>query len=118
MSKKKKTGIAALVVLIVIAVVAVAIYIVGHRYYSKTNFVTDEEATKQIEQQKAEREAAQSEEKEGEKEEEEEPEEEELDPELLEAQENMARYASTEPITTDGNVYNVVLVGLDTTKDN
>ena len=114
MSKKKKTGIAALVILIVIAVVAAAIYIVGHRYYAKTNFVTDEEAAKQIEQQKAEREAAQEEEKE----EEEESEEDELDPELLEAQENMARYASTEPITTDGNVYNVVLVGLDTTKDN
>ena len=114
MSKKKKTGIAALVILIVIAVVAAAIYIVGHRYYAKTNFVTDEEAAKQIEQQKAEREAAQEEEKE----EEEESEEDDLDPELLEAQENMARYASTEPITTDGNVYNVVLVGLDTTKDN
>ena len=30
----------------------------------------------------------------------------------------MEKYASTEPITTDGNVYNVLLVGLDTTKDN
>ena len=26
-----------------------------------------------------------------------------------------AQYASTEPITTDGNVYNIMLVGLDTT---
>mgnify|MGYP000273138779 CR=1 FL=1 len=40
---------------------------------------------------------------------------EEIDPELLEAQQNMAQYASTEPITTDGNVYNIMLVGLDTT---
>ena len=122
MSKKKKIQIAVLVFLVIISVVAAAVYFLGHRYYAKTNFMTDEEAVQQIEQQKAAREAAQAqekeEEKEGEKEENEEEETEELDPELLEAQENMARYASTEPITTDGNVYNVVLVGLDTTKDN
>lgn len=114
MSKKKKAGIAVLIIAVILLIVAAAVYFVGHRYYAKTNFVTDEEATKQIEQQKAEQEAAAAEE--GETEEEEE--EEEIDPELLEAQQNMERYASTEPITTDGNVYNVLLVGLDTTKEN
>ena len=53
-----------------------------------------------------------------EQEEKKEEEAEPIDPELLEAQRNMEKYASTEPITTDGNVYNVLLVGLDTTKDN
>lgn len=114
MSKKKKAGIAALIVLAILVIVAAVVYFVGHRYYAKTNFITDEEATQQIEQQKAEQEAAKAEEDENG---EEEAEEEEIDPELLEAQQNMARYASTEPITTDGNVYNVLLVGLDTTKE-
>ena len=115
MSKKKKAGIAAAIVLAILVIAAAAVYFVGHRYYAKTNFITDEEATRQIEQQKAEQEAAKAEEEENG---EEEAEEEEIDPELLEAQQNMARYASTEPITTDGNVYNVLLVGLDTTKEN
>lgn len=119
MSKKKKAGIVVLVVLAIVAVLVGTVYFLGHRYYVKTNFVSDEEAVQQIEQQKAEKEAAEAENTVEEDEvEEEEPEEGELDPELLEAQENMARYASTEPITTDGNVYNVVLVGLDTTEEN
>lgn len=119
MSKKKKARIVVLVVLAIVAVLVGTVYFLGHRYYVKTNFVSDEEAVQQIEQQKAEKEAAEAENTVEEDEvEEEEPEEGELDPELLEAQENMARYASTEPITTDGNVYNVVLVGLDTTEEN
>lgn len=117
MSKKKKAGIAALIVLAILVIVAAVVYFVGHRYYAKTNFMTDEEATQQIEQQKAEQEAAKNEDAVEAENEEEEAEEEEIDPELLEAQQNMARYASTEPITTDGNVYNVLLVGLDTTKE-
>lgn len=114
MSKKKKAGIAALIVLAILVIAAVAVYLIGHRYYASTNFLTDEEATELIEQQKAEQEAAKAEEEDEDSEEV----EEEIDPELLEAQENMARYASEEPITTDGNVYNVLLVGLDTTEEN
>lgn len=110
MSKKKKAGIAAIAVIVIILIVIGAVYFIGHRYYTKTNFMTDEEAAEQIEKQKAEQQAVE----EGEQE----AEEEVIDPELLEAQENMARYASTEPVTTDGNVYNVLLVGLDTTKEN
>lgn len=113
MSKKKKAGIAGIVILAVLLLLTAGlVYFVGHRYYAKTNYVSDEEAARQIEEKKKQREAAM--EQEEKKEEEAEP----IDPELLEAQRNMEKYASTEPITTDGNVYNVLLVGLDTTKDN
>ena len=107
MSKKKKAGIVVLVILLILAAAAGTIYFLGHRYYSKTNFLSDEEAVEQIEKQKAERKAAQEKTAT-----EEEAEPEEIDPELLEAQKNMAKYASSEPITTDGNVYNIMLVGL------
>lgn len=104
-SKKKKIGITILILLGIILLIAGGVYVLGHRYYAKTNYVTDEEIQKQIEEQKQKAP--------------EEPEEEEVvDPELLEAQKKMAQYGSTEPITTDGNVYNVMLVGLDTTKEN
>ena len=109
MSKKKKAGVVILIILFILAVAAGAIYFLGHRYYAKTNFLSDEEAVEQIEKQKAEQEKAAADE---------ETEPEEVDPELLEAQRNMAKYASSEPITTDGNVYNIMLVGLDTTKEN
>lgn len=97
------------IIFAVLVLIAGAVYVIGHRYYAKTNYVTDEEATRQIEEQKALRQE--------ENKEKEEVEEEVIDPELLEAQRKMELYASTEPITTDGNVYNVLLVGLDTTKE-
>lgn len=110
MSKKKKIGIGVGIFLVFLALLAGTVYYLGHRYYAKTNYVTDEEATRKIEEQKAlqaEKEAARMTP----------TPEEAVDPELLEAQKNMERYASTEPITTDGDVYNVLLVGLDTTKE-
>ena len=55
MSKKKKAGIVVLVVLAIVAVLVGTVYFLGHRYYVKTNFVSDEEAVQQIEQQKAKR---------------------------------------------------------------
>lgn len=112
MSKKKKAGITVGIILVFLACLAGAIYYFGHHYYAKTNYVTDEEATRQIEEQKAQQEAAEAEAGETEQV------EEVIDPELLEAQQNMQQYASSEPITTDGNVYNVLLIGLDTTKEN
>ena len=111
MSKKKKAGIVVGVILAILVLLAGVVYFVGHRYYAKTNYITDEEAVQKIEEQKAEKQAAEEESGKIEKE------EEIVDPELLEAQRKMEQYASTEPITTDGNVYNVVLVGLDTTKE-
>ena len=92
-----------------IAIIAGVVYYVGHRYYTKTNYMSDEEVQEMIEKQKEEQQQEEA------AEEETEEVQEEIDPELLEAQQNMAQYASTEPITTDGNVYNIMLVGLDTT---
>lgn len=114
MSKKKKAVIVVGIIAAILVLLSGVVYFVGHRYYAKTNYMTDEEAVRRIEEQKAEKEKAQ---KEKEQKETVEEAEEEIDPELLEAQKNMERYASEEPITTDGNVYNVILAGLDTTKD-
>lgn len=41
MSKKKKAGIVVLVVLAIVAVLVGTVYFLGHRYYVKTNFVSD-----------------------------------------------------------------------------
>lgn len=114
MSKKKKVLIGLGILLAIVIAAVLIVYYVGHRYYAKTNYVSDEEVQQMIEQQKEEQKAKKAEE---EVPEEEEEEEEEIDPELLLAQQNMAQYASTEPITTDGNVYNIMLVGLDTTHE-
>ena len=67
--------------------------------------MTDEEVAEQLAAQRAAQEEAEAEE------------EEEIDPELQAIQANLEQFASTEPITSDGNVYNVVLVGLDTTTE-
>ena len=53
MSKKKKAGIAVLIILAILLIGAGAVYFLGHRYYSKTNYVSDEEVKQQIEEQKA-----------------------------------------------------------------
>ena len=102
MSKKKKGAIVAGIFLVLIVIIAGVVYYMGHRYYTKTNYMTDDEVQALIEKQKEEQQEKETEE--------ETTVEEEVDPELLEAQQNMAQYASTEPITTDGNVYNIMLV--------
>lgn len=109
MSAKKKIGIVLGILLAVVLILGAVVYAAGHYYYSKTNYMTDEEASAQI--------RAQKEAMETEKEAQEVEEEEEIDPELLEIQKNLQEYASREPITSDGNVYNIMLVGLDTTTD-
>lgn len=106
MSKKKKLLIALGILAAILVILAGAVYVLGHHYYAKTNYLTDEEAAAQIEAQRAAREAKEAAE-----------EEEETDPELLAIQQNLEQYASDEPITSDGNVYNVMLVGLDTTTE-
>ena len=105
MSKKKKLATALLILLALLVIIASAVYAVGHHYYSKTNYMTDEEVAEQLAAQRAAQEEAEAEE------------EEEIDPELQAIQANLEQFASTEPITSDGNVYNVVLVGLDTTTE-
>lgn len=104
MSKKKKLVIALLILLALLVVIAGVVYAVGHHYYSKTNYMTDEEVAEQLAAQRAAQEQAETE-------------EEEIDPEMQAIQANLEQFASTEPITSDGNVYNVVLVGLDTTSE-
>lgn len=104
MSKKKKLAIALLILLALLVLIAGVVYAVGHHYYSKTNYMTDEEVAEQLAAQRAAQEEAEAE-------------EEEIDPELAAIQANLEQFASTEPITSDGNVYNVVLVGLDTTSE-
>lgn len=124
LSKKKIVGIVLGVILVLVVAAAAGVYYIGHRYYARTNYLSDEDAAKQIEAYRKEQEENSTELTDEEKtdtqdDEEEtlEEEEEELDPELQQALENMARYSSTEPITTDGDVYNVILAGLDTTTE-
>lgn len=121
LSKKKIAGIVLGIIALLIVIVAAAVYFIGHRYYARTNYLSDEEAAKQIEEYRNEQNEADLESADGETEDtqdgEEEILEEELDPELQEALEKMARYNSTEPITTDGDVYNIILAGLDTTTE-
>lgn len=106
MSKKKKLAIALLILLALAAAIVGVVYAVGHHYYSKTNYMTDEEVAEQLAARRAAQEEAEAKE-----------EEEEIDPELQAIQANLEQFASTEPITSDGSVYNVVLVGLDTTTE-
>lgn len=121
LSKKKIAGIVLGIIALLIVIVAAAVYFIGHRYYARTNYLSDEEASKQIEEYRNEQNEEDLESADGETEDtqdgEEELLEEELDPELQEALEKMARYNSTEQITTDGDVYNIILAGLDTTTE-
>lgn len=119
LSKKKIAGIVLGVILVLAAIAAGVIYYIGHRYYARTNYISDEEAARQIEEyqkKQAENDTALEDEEEEDGEDDEEVVE-EIDPELQEALDNMERYSSTEPITTDGDVYNVILAGLDTTTE-
>ena len=50
MSKKKKLATALLILLALLVIIAGAVYAVGHHYYSKTNYMTDEEVAEQLKQ--------------------------------------------------------------------
>lgn len=124
MSKKKKIGIAFLIVLVILLLVTGVLYFTVRRYYHSTNYMSDEEVKEMIEQQIAANknpnnsndnkddangnQNASDENSNGDQE--------EIDEELKEIQDKMEKYASSEPITTDGNVYNVLLIGLDKTE--
>ena len=43
MSKKKKGAIVAGIFLVLIVIIAGVVYYMGHRYYTKTNYMTDDE---------------------------------------------------------------------------
>ncbi len=118
MSKKKKAGIILLFLLMILLIVAGVLYLTVRRYYDSTNYMTDEEVQEWIQQQQQEIGNVNSEDtSQDEEDSSDNPDvnQEEIDEELREIQELMEKYASREPITTDGNVYNILLVGLDTT---
>ena len=52
MSKKKKGAIVAGIFLALIVIIAGVVYYMGHRYYTKTNYMTDDEVQALIEKQK------------------------------------------------------------------
>lgn len=84
------------VLFFVTAVTGGIVYGKLHEYYQQSNYVADEEPkTEKIIEEIYE-----------------EPE----DEELREIHEQMAKYSSGEPITTAGNVYNILLVGIDKVK--
>jgi len=88
-----------LVILItVLGITGVTIYEKVHGYYLRSNYVADTEKPEQ--EQEIFPEVS------------EEPE----DPEMQAIRENLAKYSQTEEITTDGSVYNVLLIGVDRVK--
>lgn len=105
MSKKKKIilGVVGVVLFLLIAV-AITVYAVTHSFYKSSNYTADEDAMKNYTNK--------------------EEEVEEIDPEnaqgeiLTEEQHQeldakIAEFSDAEPITNDGDVYNVLLIGVD-----
>ncbi len=102
-SKKKILLILLAVVLVVVIAAGVAAYLVAHGFYKKSNYTSDEEAMKnytvgedvdEVDPENAEGEVL-------------------TDDQLAEIEEKMTEFAEAEPITNDGNVYNVLLIGVD-----
>lgn len=123
MSKKKKVGIAFLILFVILLIVAGVIYFTVRRYYNQTNYMSDEEVKEMIEQQQGSNANKNPDGSDDNDDEDnisvENPNVnlEEIDEELREIQDKMEQYASSEPITTDGNVYNILLIGLDKAED-
>lgn len=87
-------------VAVIIGLAAGIVYEKGHGYFQRSNYVED---TVVLTQEAAE-DLTETEQQA------------ETDPELLEIQQNIEKYSESEPITTDGSVYNILLVGVDKTK--
>lgn len=107
MSKKKKIVLIILVALLVLLLAAgIMIYGVFHGFYHASNYTPDEEAMNGYETPEPDGEAEQiePEDSQGEK---------LTDEELAALDERLADYYDAEPITNDGNVYNVLLIGVD-----
>lgn len=104
-SKKTKILVTILcaVLLLVLALVAV-VYTVTHTFYKSSNYTSDEEAMKDYTNTEDEVDEIAPEDAQGEVLTEEQ--QQELDKKLLE-------FSESEPITNDGDVYNVLLVGVD-----
>lgn len=105
MSKKKKVILIVLaVVLVVILGAAAAVYGITHNLYSSSNYTADSDAMKNYSNSGEEVDEISPEESQGEIITDEEQQQ-------LEAQ--MKEFAEAEPVTNDGDVYNVLLVGVD-----
>lgn len=116
MSKKKKAGIVLLVFLALLAAIACFGYFSLRRYYKSTNYMSDEEVKQMIQNQLS----AKEDDIDSDENETKEPDTDpvQVDEELLAIQQRMEKYAATETVTTDGNVYNILLIGVDTTDGN
>lgn len=107
--KKKKKYIAILCAEIFVAVIlllGVGVYAVGHNFYRLTNFISDEEVKKQFDDhnivdpnEEIDPDAAQGEKI--------------SDDEHNEILKKYQEFSNAEPVTTDGNVYNILLIGVD-----
>lgn len=112
-SKKKVVLIVLGIVLALIIIVAVVAYAVLHGLYKSSNYVKDENVKQQYQEQlkkgdEAPQETIDPEEAEGKK----------IDEsEALEIEKQRKEFSENEPITTDGKVYNVLLIGVDRRDD-
>lgn len=112
-SKKKVVLIVLGIVLALIIIVAVVAYAVLHGLYKSSNYVKDENVKQQYQEQlkkgdEAPLETIDPEEAEGKKIDESEAEE---------IEKQRKEFSENEPITTDGKVYNVLLIGVDRRDD-
>lgn len=108
MSKKKKIILIVLAVLLVLLLAAgLTVYGVIHGFYHASNYTPDEDAMKGYEEPKDPDDQADlvdPDNSNGQK---------LTDEELAALDERLADYYNAEPITNDGNVYNVLLIGVD-----
>lgn len=103
-AKKKIVFIVLAVLLIVLIVLGVTAYALTHGFYKKTNYTSDEDAMNQFTETGEDVEEIDPEKAQGEV----------LTPEQeAELERKMAEFSEAEPITNDGDVYNVLLIGVD-----
>ena len=103
-SSKKIVLIVLAVILVLLIALGVTAYALTHGFYKKTNYTSNEDAMKDFTVTEEEVEEVAPENAQGEV----------LTPEQeAELEQKMAEFSEAEPITNDGDVYNVLLVGVD-----
>lgn len=104
MTKKKIALIAAAIVLVLLVGMGVAAYALTHGFYKSSNYTSNEEAMKNYTPTDGEVDEVAPENAQGEA----------LTPEQeAELEQKMQELSEAEPITNDGDVYNVLLIGVD-----
>lgn len=104
MSKKKIILIIVAVILILLIAAGVAVYALTHGFYKSSNYTSDEDAMNNFVAGEEEVDEIAPEEAQGEVLTEE---------QQAELEQKMAEFSEAEPITNDGDVYNVLLIGVD-----